>query len=262
MHFLNALNDFVFPSVCLSCGDALSVRDRYLCDSCILHRFEDASPFDPIHLPVRIQSCYAMWQFDKNETLQHLMHLLKYQSIPQAGVELGCELGRKWMDFQRRSRWSDSEGNEVGSEGSSEGWESVGERKTLYEMDSDDCIIKQDELVYLLPVPLHPSRFRKRGYNQAEKIAEGVAEVTGYEVCPSDAVVRVRNTTSQTGLRIRQRERNIKNAFEVRRPDLIRNRCILIVDDVYTTGATTFELSSALESHEPARIHILTVALA
>ncbi len=90
--------------------------------------------------------------------------------------------------------------------------------------------------IFLLPVPLHPSRKRKRGYNQAELIAREFAKLNHMRV-ETDVLIRKRKTRPQYGLGRRDRLRNIEDAFGFKGHD-IRNKTVIIVDDVFTSGAT------------------------
>src|SRR5262245_24552603 len=104
----------------------------------------------------------------------------------------------------------------------------------------------------VLPVPLHRARERERGFNQAELLARQLK-------LPVDRGLlrRRKNTPSQTGLSRSQRALNLSAAFEVRRkpPD-----CVLVVDDVYTTGATLHEIAKTLKRAGTSRVEVLTVA--
>ena len=88
----------------------------------------------------------------------------------------------------------------------------------------------------LVPVPLHATRLKDRGYNQAEWLAEAVASRMGVECLPN-ALVRTRNTPHQVGAGAAGRRANMEGAFE---PvgDALRGRLLILVDDVFTTGAT------------------------
>lgn len=97
--------------------------------------------------------------------------------------------------------------------------------------------IKPDALV---PVPLHVSRYRQRGFNQAEIIAEGISRKTGIMLMP-DVVVRSKKTTPQKKLNDMQRSRNISDAFAINEDNLKKYgnvKTALIIDDIYTTGST------------------------
>lgn len=115
---------------------------------------------------------------------------------------------------------------------------------------------------WVVPVPLHPKRLRKRGYNQAEAIGKGVAQAIGGHLVAPDVVIRTRHTRTQTGFSLDQRRGNLKDAFRCDRPDELRSRDIILVDDVFTTGATLFELYDACKAAAPSRVRILTLAQA
>jgi ComF family protein len=88
----------------------------------------------------------------------------------------------------------------------------------------------------ILPIPLHPKRLRRRGYNQSALLARSLAAVRGIGY-QEDALARIRHTVPQVGLGPVERAENVKNAFAIKR-DLIDGRNILLIDDVLTTGAT------------------------
>jgi ComF family protein len=100
-----------------------------------------------------------------------------------------------------------------------------------------------DRVDALLPVPLHSVRKRDRGYNQSEVIAERISSEMGIPI-ERKAVVRTRNTKSQTKLGAAERAKNIAGAFRAKK-DLTGKR-FAIIDDVITTGATTGELANAV----------------
>src|SRR5262245_53008765 len=110
----------------------------------------------------------------------------------------------------------------------------------------------------VVEVPLHRTRRRERGYNQAALLAEALAEAIGAPRLP-DALTRVRATRAQARLGPAARRRNMAGAFRVNHPDALAGRSVLIVDDVLTTGAT---LESALESLARAGAEARGIALA
>ncbi len=97
----------------------------------------------------------------------------------------------------------------------------------------------------IVPVPLHPRRLRERGYNQARELARPLARHLRVPVL-TDVVARARDTPSQTRLDRAARRRNVADAFTVTRPEGLRGRRVLLVDDVVTTGATLASLRAAL----------------
>jgi ComF family protein len=107
----------------------------------------------------------------------------------------------------------------------------------------------------IVPVPLHPRRLRERGFNQALLLAQAL---------PGDllrsTLVRTRYTKPQTGLDPRARRENVHGAFAVTRPRDIRGKTVLLVDDVYTTGATVGECARTLLAAGAQKLLVLTVA--
>lgn len=100
----------------------------------------------------------------------------------------------------------------------------------------------------IMPVPLHKRREIKRGFNQAGLIAKEIAEFFKTPYC-EDVLKRTKNTEPQTETsNHEQRLENIKNAFTCRKPELVAEKRIIIVDDVMTTGATLNECARALKS--------------
>lgn len=111
----------------------------------------------------------------------------------------------------------------------------------------------------IVPVPLHRWRFWQRRYNQSAELARALAKSTGKPFC-ADALIRTRNTVQQTGLGSKQRQRNVNGAFKVLdKGDIhIRGRRILLIDDVYTTGATVRSATRTLLRHGAQSVDILT----
>ncbi|HHP7236599.1 MAG TPA: ComF family protein [Desulfobacterales bacterium] len=117
----------------------------------------------------------------------------------------------------------------------------------------------------VLPIPLHRRRFRRRGFNQAYLLMQPRRKTRGALArLPTNlrALVRVRATPAQAGLGRADRRRNIRDAFQVRMPRSVAGRKILLVDDVYTTGATVEECSRVLVQAGAERVEVLTVARA
>ena len=111
----------------------------------------------------------------------------------------------------------------------------------------------------VVPVPLHPTRQRERGYNQAQLLARDIARRLGKR-CLSDALARTRQTETQTHLTASARASNVRNAFASVRPARYQGKRLLLIDDVMTTGATVSEASRALKEAGAASVIVLTVA--
>ena len=118
------------------------------------------------------------------------------------------------------------------------------------------CLELVREADLLAPVPLHPSRLRHRGFNQSLLLAQAFPEAH----LERELLVRVRPTPPQTGLNSKERRENVKGAFAVPRPELVKGKRILLIDDVFTTGATVRECAKVLRKAGANRVDILTVA--
>lgn len=118
------------------------------------------------------------------------------------------------------------------------------------------------EPIVLVPVPLHRTRLRQRGFNQAELIARAAMRVRRPDsrlfLCP--VLERKRETTSQIGLTSHQRRENLRGAFGVLHPEAVKGREVLVVDDVYTTGATVSECARVLRRAGATKVWVATVA--
>jgi len=110
----------------------------------------------------------------------------------------------------------------------------------------------------VIPVPLHPSRLRKRGFNQSRIIAESVATILGAELSDR-ALVRNRKTIPQAKLSKEKRTENLKNAFTAEE-SIIADKTILLIDDVYTTGSTIHECSRTLIEAGAVKVEVLVLA--
>ena len=110
---------------------------------------------------------------------------------------------------------------------------------------------------YIIPVPLHKKRMRIRGFNQAEKIASYLSEYTNIPII--DCIKRNRNTKRLYALNKFQREKELKNAFEVKEDsEEIIGKRIILVDDIFTTGTTVNEISKKLKIYGVDEIIVLT----
>ncbi|MDE3251176.1 MAG: ComF family protein [Bacteroidota bacterium] len=116
-----------------------------------------------------------------------------------------------------------------------------------------------DEVDCLIPLPLHPRKENRRGYNQANLIAAGIVEVWRRPLIP-DAMIRTRFTESQTQRNRIDRWQHMQDVFSVAKPDLLNNRHLLLVDDVVTTGASLEACAKSLLSLPNTRVSIVTAA--
>jgi len=232
LNFANGFKRVVFPNVCVCCGREHTEQQRQICSFCLSGRFEDGNlqnervSSDSL-LPDGIVVQHALWEFDKGGDLQNLLHQLKYERLTTVGRDLGRALGRR-----------------------------VQEHPVIVDLlDEHQSVI--------VPVPLHYLKYRYRGFNQAFELAQGFQEIwEDVPICDIDDIIRRKNTRTQTGFSLEKRLKNMQKAFSVKNKTLIKNRLCVIIDDVFTTGATTFELADTLKKGGAGPAIILTVAQA
>lgn len=113
----------------------------------------------------------------------------------------------------------------------------------------------------IVPVPLHSSRLQQRGFNQAALLGRAIARNLGW---PFDEhlLSRVRQTASQVGLGYHERQVNVRDAFAVEHPDRVQGASFLLVDDVYTTGATLHECAACLAEQGAGAVRAVVVGRA
>ena len=111
----------------------------------------------------------------------------------------------------------------------------------------------------IMPVPLHFRRKRKRGYNQARILAELIGTGTGIAV-DSRHLIRRKYTNPQKILGHRQRKKNLKNAFAVKK-DFVPVKTVLLIDDIYTTGSTIDAAAYVLKQRGVVNVYFLTISI-
>lgn len=237
-NFINSvkegISEVLFPAICMVCGLRLSDNEHFICSRCLNEKFEEANPeglliSSDTLLPEGVFLQHALWNFDKGGELQELLHNLKYKRLTGVGIDLGRQLGKSLQE----NPWFD----EVKSE-----------------RDAEDLI--------LIPVPLHARKTRSRGYNQAYYIARGISDVLDIQIIGKEVVQRCKYTKTQTGFSLEKRKENMAGAFRVTDISAITDKFCIVVDDVFTTGATAFELSGVLKREGADKIMIATVAQA
>ncbi|MDF9829350.1 phosphoribosyltransferase family protein [Parabacteroides sp. PF5-6] len=223
----DVLNLF-YPNLCLLCETALVEGEQQVCARCLCGLsytgFSDLSDNPVAHLLIdkeRLVLATGYLRFEQGGGVRRLIHALKYYGNKKLGYVLGRYAARELLHTDP----------------------SFGEADVL------------------LPVPLHPRKYRKRGYNQSEWIARGMASVLQIPVCTT-AVRRDIMTESQTGKIGYSRWENVAAVFSVSDPDRLKGKYVLLVDDVITTGATAGACIDALSSVEGIKISFFTLAVA
>ena len=235
--FLQAFQDLCFPAACLACGTRLtSARPPLFCPGCLAAiRFLAGPlctccgrPFPAAAIPDHLcGACLqGRWHFSRARAL------FLYNEVSGRAIH-ALKYGRSTAVLPTFRLW----------------FRDLRERLAL----------SAPELI--LPVPLHPHRLRQRGFNQALLLARALFADQRRRIQPL-ILQRQRPTPPQTGLSGAVRRRNLKGAFRVAAPEDVAGRRVLLVDDVFTTGATANECARVLARAGAARIEVLTLARA
>lgn len=118
---------------------------------------------------------------------------------------------------------------------------------------------KINEYDAIIPVPVSKKRFKERGYNQSELIAREICKALEKELI-TNCLYKTKNIVSQSKLNKEERETNIENVYVIRNEEEIKNKKILLLDDIYTTGSTANECCKVLKNAGLAKIGVLTIA--
>ena len=225
MNLLNDLYNVLLPRRCVVCQDTLEPNEQYLCAAC------------SVRLPR-----YPIENIEDNEVVRKVWNY--------APVLYGATLlyYRHYSDFHNiviRIKYLGGEtlGVKIGE------WAAI-ETAHLHLAEKTDVIV---------PVPTDKNRERKRGYNQAELIAKGMGKIMHLPV--KNFLTRKRSGASQTKLSKEARRENATDLYEANIPPQWKGKRILLVDDVFTTGATIGNCAAALLATDPeAQISIFTIA--
>ena len=225
---IDGLIDIVYPPKCLTCE---SLNPHHLCESCLLQIERVPRPYCPIcgH-PIR-RKCNLCWGREPSfaaaraagvytGVIREAIHAFKYGGARMLADPLAQVLYR-YLAVYADVPWRRAE-----------------------------CVV---------PVPIYPARKRVRGYNQSELLAERLSAMTGLPLA-ADAVVRKRHTRPQVELSREERLTNVAGAFGVRKPELIRGKIVLLVDDVVTTCSTIHECSLALLEGGARKVYVTCLA--
>lgn len=111
----------------------------------------------------------------------------------------------------------------------------------------------------IVPVPISKNRMKTRGYNQSLLIAKGIAKKVNIKL-EKDCLIKTKNIIEQSKLSKEQRITNIKNAYKLINKEKIKNKKVLLIDDIYTTGSTVNECAKTLRIGNPKKIGVLVLA--
>lgn len=217
----------VFPPHCAVCGEALAEGERCICTFC-----RTTAPLT------------GFWREADNPVFRKCWGVVP---VERASAFLFFVHGSGWRrlihGFKYRGAWRTA--RTMGA------WYGGCLKESGLYVDVDAVV----------PLPLHPLKRCRRGYNQSEYIAEGIAAQLGVAV-DRRSVRRCRNTASQALKSRRERVRNVEGAFAVRHPEALAGRHVLLVDDVMTTGNTLLACAAEIVRAAPGcRVSIAALAV-
>ena len=221
--------DFIslfFPKYCLACENALVKGESMICTVCMLempqtdyHKWRENPLSNRLSYRIPVKHAMALFKFSKSGRVQHLLHQLKYRNHPEIGVTLGRIYGEK--------------------------------------MKNESDLPMNVDLI--IPIPLHPARQRKRGYNQSAKFAEGLSETLAIPFTDELLERRIKTETQTLKSKLSRWE-NISGVFGPKNPALLEGKKVLLVDDVITTGSTLEACSQVLIDQGCQQLHIACIA--
>ena len=222
------IDDFIslfYPRVCYACGNSMFSNEEVICTFCRFHL-----PRTGFHGQKDNPLSKTFWGRVQLENVSACYYFSK-----------GSRVQHLMHQFKYRGRWEIGVylGRLYGSE--------------LKESDA----FKDVDMV--IPVPLHPNKLRKRGYNQSEKFAHGLSQSMGIEL-NTTTLLRTHASGTQTRKSRFSRWENVKEIFVVKNPEKIAGKHILLVDDVITTGATIEACAQHLLNHEETRVSVVSLA--
>lgn len=199
LSFLYALIDLLYPRLCVVCRKGLTRGESFVCTSC-LYDF----PFSDTSVSSDRELLAGFGEECNPGKIHSLFYYNKFSDYRNLVHAVKYRSKKELGIFLGRM---------------------LGERLHGLQVDG------------IVPVPLHPKREKKRGFNQSYQIALGVAEVLRTEIWDK-VIVRTRNNVTQTGLEPEERKKNVEDIFVLTDAAKIAGKHVLVIDDVVTTGAT------------------------
>jgi ComF family protein len=221
------LSELLFPRLCVVCGDKLIEQEKWICLHCQHHIPRTNFHHEPDNPVARL--FYGRVQIEYATSFFYFNKGSKYQSLlhnlKYKGMkELGAEIGKIFgIDLMQSPEFSSVD--------------------------------------VLCPVPLHPSKEKKRGYNQSWWIASGIAMLMQKNLSDNN-LKRITATETQTRKSRFARWQNVEGIFELSDPEAFSGKHILLIDDVVTTGSTLEACAQSILSKTDARVSIATLATA
>ena len=225
--WLNDIVNLFFPNVCVVCGEALNKQEEIVCLSCLIKL-----PKTGFHLHQDNPVSRVFWGRVNLKAASSFLFFNKGGSVQNLMHAL---------KYNSRQEVGVYLGEQFGRE--------LNESPLFNDID------------LIIPVPLHPKKFHKRGFNQSAAIAAGLNKKLNVSV-DTENFIRQVNTDSQTKKSRYNRWENVKGVFGIRNKDKLIGKHLLLVDDVLTTGATLEACASILLELEDTKVSVATLAYA
>lgn len=224
MNFLSETLDFLSPRFCVSCKCKLSINDKFICPKC----YSEISKLSNDEIKNELQRKFVSTNYIDDYT-----SLFNFEEHgPLQALIHNLKYNRKFK---------------------------IGYFLGLLLATSRERVIKNWKADLILPIPLFHLKKIERGYNQSDYIAKGLSKESHINYNTS-ICKRIKNTTSQTKLNSSQRRKNMENAFQVKKHKIIKNKNIIVVDDVITTGTTVLELAKVLKENGASKVFSISIA--
>jgi ComF family protein len=222
--YLNGLISIIYPTYCAACGNVLYKNEEGICLNCLIDLPKTHFHSNPENEVARI-----FWGRIPVENATSFMYFTQNSRFRQILHEI------KYHNQQKL-------GFQFGR---------------MFGLELKNTSFAGADMIH--PVPLHSSKLRKRGYNQSELIANGIGDALNIPVF-SDCITRIIPTLTQTNKSRYERWENVKGTFRITKEHLLRQKHVLLIDDVITTGATIEACAEALLGVEGVKVSIASLA--
>lgn len=219
--------DFIslfYPEVCITCGEGLAETEEFICTSCF-------------------------YKLPKTDYHHHPVNPLYRAFYGRAGIKAGaayCYYAKGGMvqDLVHEIKYN--------------GKKDLGTCFGKWYGAELKNVAPFSELDYIIPVPLHPKKLKRRGYNQSACFADGLSQTMNVPILP-DGLKRLKDTETQTNKSRFSRWENVKDVFAVKNKEQLEGKHVLIVDDIITTGATMEACIHALNAVPVASVSVASI---
>lgn len=219
--------DLLFPTLCLGCSRSLGANEKILCIRCRINLPETGQHREP----------YDESLLNKFGGKVPIRFVASYVYFSKGSIV-------QKLIHQIKYRGHKEAAKEIAN------WYG-------YQLQTESSLLAGTDM--LIGVPLHKSRLNQRGFNQADMIAEGLSEILGIPA-RKDVLIRKQFRGSQTRKSRLERWENVKTVFAVKKPEDIKGKHIVVVDDVLTTGATIEACAFKLLEAGCESVGVLTIA--